>query len=252
MLGDRLHPLIRMHEADGLPFRVLSSSGPHRGRPFVLVHGIGASHRYLARLHAELARESEVHSIDLPGYGGVPKPHGDPDVATMAAALATVLDELGLSGAVVVGHSMGVQWVTELAILRPDLVHRVVLIGPVTDDRHPSLVAQAVALGRDTLGETPVVNATVFSDYLRCGPVYFLAQSRHMTSYRLDRRVALLPVPALVVRGGNDPIAGLDWCRRLRRRAPEGSRLVIVPGHRHVVQHTAAPAVASAVRDFVG
>jgi len=57
------------------------------GRPaYVLLHGIGVSHRYLARLHLELARGTNrrnvqadagaaaVYSFDLPGFGGTPRP----------------------------------------------------------------------------------------------------------------------------------------------------------------------------------
>jgi pimeloyl-ACP methyl ester carboxylesterase len=217
---------------------------------FVLIHGIGTSHRYLARLHTELSSDADVHSIDMPGFGGVEKPRSNPGIQAMAGALSAVLDDLGVRRAVVAGHSMGVQWAVELAAVRPDLVAAVVLIGPVTDSAHRSLLAQAVALGRDTLGETPVVNATVFTDYLRCGPRWFLKQSRYMIDYPIENRVRRLRMPVLVIRGGNDPIAGTDWCRRLTGAAESG-RFVVVPGHRHVVQHTAPRAVASAIRAFM-
>ncbi|MFC3301072.1 alpha/beta fold hydrolase [Arthrobacter agilis] len=36
---------------------------------FVLIHGIGMSHRYFRRLGAVLAAHGDVHLIDLPGYG---------------------------------------------------------------------------------------------------------------------------------------------------------------------------------------
>lgn len=216
----------------------------------VLVHGIGTSHRYFSRLHRELASDGPVYSLDLPGFGGTLKPSFSPSVREMALMLAGSLDELGVSGAVLVGHSMGAQWVVELALLRPDLVSRVVVVGPVTDSKHRSLAAQSRALAVDILGEPPLTNAVVFVDYLRCGPVYFLAQSKPMVTYPIDERVASLTQPMLVLRGGNDPIASEDWCRRLVARAPTGC-LVTVPGHRHVVQFTAPRAVAGAIRAFV-
>ncbi|MCS5720789.1 alpha/beta hydrolase [Herbiconiux sp. CPCC 203407] len=212
----------------------------------VLVHGIGASHRYLSRLHAELALHGEVHSIDLPGFGGLPKPGHSPSVAEMAKALGAALDLLGVPAGVLLGHSMGAQWVVELAVQRPDRATGVVIIGPVADDRHRSLPAQALALGIDILVEPPDVDVVVLLDYLRCGPAWFLRQSRPMLTYPIERRVADLAVPLLVMRGGLDPIAGIAWCRRLRDRAADG-RLAVVPGHHHVVQHTAPRAVASAV-----
>ncbi|AWB96963.1 alpha/beta hydrolase [Agromyces badenianii] len=233
-------------------FRVLATAAEDASEPctYVLVHGVGVSHRSLARLHEELARTADVFSIDLPGFGGLPKPHGDVDVAGMAAALGDVLDLLGLTNVVLVGHSMGTQWVVELAAARPQLAKGVVIIGPVTDSRHRSLAAQLIALAVDTVGEPPNVNRVVFADYLRCGPRWYLRQTRHMVEYRLDRRVEDLAMPLLVVRGGNDPIAGTEWCRRLRDHAPHGS-LVIVPRNRHVVQYTAPRAVAAAVRAWL-
>jgi pimeloyl-ACP methyl ester carboxylesterase len=228
---------------------VLSSASDSR-QTFVLVHGVGASHRYLARLHRELETDSVVYSVDLPGFGGVPKPPDSPSVNEMAARLARVLDVLGVRDAVLVGHSMGAQWVVELALLRPDLASRVVVIGPVADSAHRTLFAQSRALAVDILGEPPLTNAVVFIDYLRCGPLYYLAQSKPMLSYPIDERVASLSQPLLVLRGGNDPIASDAWCRRLVARAPDGC-LVTVPGNRHVVQFTAPRAVAGALRSFV-
>jgi len=62
--------------------------------------------------------------------------------------------------------------------------------------------------------------------------------------------VAALTLPLLIIRGGNDPIAGQAWARRLRDRATLAS-LVTVPGHRHLVQHTAPRAVALAIGSFL-
>ncbi|MCS5735197.1 alpha/beta fold hydrolase [Herbiconiux daphne] len=257
-MGERLTRDDRRITTGAGVYRVLSSirapdaatSGRPRPHAVVLIHGIGTSHRYLAKLHAEFETAGDVYSIDLPGFAGLPKPGTAPGVAAMAAGLARVLDELGVSDAVLVGHSMGAQWVVELAVERPDLAATVVAIGPVADDRHRTLLAQSAALGLDVLGETPAVNAVVLVDYLRCGPVWFLRESRPMLTYPLEDRVALLTMPFLVLRGGNDPIAGTSWCRRLRDRAPHG-RFVVVPGHRHVVQFTAPRAVAAGIRSFL-
>jgi pimeloyl-ACP methyl ester carboxylesterase len=234
-----------------LHFRVLSS--PRRGPnapPYVLVHGIGVSHRYLARLRRVVSGTDAVHTIDLPGFGGLPKPSVDVSVPEMARALGVVLDRLGLADAILVGHSMGSQWVVELAVQRPDLASRVVVIGPVCDDQRRTVAAQSLALAVDTLGEPLDGNLAVFSDYLRCGPRWYLTQLRHMVSYPIEARTAALTRPLLVVRGGADHIAGLTWSRRLRDSAAVGS-LAIVPGQRHLVQHTAPRAVARAIAAFV-
>jgi len=231
--------------ADGLTFRVLASRGA--GLPaIVLVHGIGVSHRYLARLHDVLAQSRTVYSIDLPGFGGLPKPDRDVDVPTMSRALAEVIESLDAGAVVLAGHSMGSQWVVEVGVQRPDLVTHVVAMGPVTDERHRSVAGQTVALAIDTLGETPTINAIVFSDYLRCGPRWYLTQLRHMLTYPIEDRAASLSAPLLVIRGSRDPIAGLEWCRRLRDRAVTAD-LVEIPRRHHVAQHSAPRAVAAAI-----
>ena len=219
----------------------------HPERPVVvLVHGIGMSHRYLARLHDALLPDAAVVSVDLPGFGGLPTPRGDVDVETMAAGLAEVVASLDAGPVVLVGHSMGTQWAVEVGVQRPDLVSRVVVIGPVTDVAHRSAGAQMRALSVDTLLEPPGTNWIVATDYVRCGVPWYLAQLRPMLAYPIEQRVARLTVPLLIVRGERDPIAGPDWCRLLRDRAPVAS-LVHIPGRPHNAQRSAPRAVAAAI-----
>lgn len=237
----------RMVVHGGLAFRVsMFERTPNDAPAVVLVHGIGVSHRYFTRLYRRLARTHAVACIDLPGFGGTPKPAGDPDVYAMATALGEVIAALRLGRVVLVGHSMGVQWAVETALQRPELVSSVVAIGPVADVKHRTALAQARALVRDTVGEPPAVNVVVLVEYLRCGVHWYLTQLRHMLAYTIEDRIPLLSVPLLIIRGGNDPIAGLRWCRLLRQRATRAT-LVLVPGHRHLVQQSAPRAVASAI-----
>ena len=236
------------HGIGSLRFRTVTTSGP-AGTTFLLVHGIGMSHRYLARLHRSLTARGTVISVDLPGFGGLPKPDHDVDIAEMADALAALLDAVGTGPVVLVGQSMGTQWAAEVAARRPDLARAVVLIGPVADERRRTVLQQAGLLAVDTVREPPRANALVFADYLRCGPFWYLAQLRHMLGYRIENRITRVQVPVLVLRGSRDPIASRTWCRRLSAAA-DGAALIEIPGRVHNVQHTAAGAVASAIRDF--
>ncbi len=204
------------------------------------------SHRYLRGLRRELARSATVLSVDLPGYGGMPKPGRDVDIDTMGAALAVVLRRLRVGGATLVGHSMGAQWVVEAARRDPAVAGCVVLVGPVADERHRTVRAQALALATDTLRESPRVNAIVFSDYLRCGPRWYLTQLRHMIAYPLEDRVRCLQMPLGVVRGSRDPIAGQEWCRRIAAAAPRGA-VAEIAGGAHVVQEHSPAALATEI-----
>lgn len=107
---------------------------PGCARPlFVLVHGIGMSHRYFDRLQDELIEYGDTLILDLPGFGGTPTPGHRMTVGDYATVIGRALDDEGAGGCVVIGHSMGAQFVTELALGRPDLVSRLVLIGPTSD-----------------------------------------------------------------------------------------------------------------------
>jgi pimeloyl-ACP methyl ester carboxylesterase len=241
-------------ESAAQPVAPETIAGAATGAPatVVLVHGIGVSHRYLARLHQVLARTVDTISIDLPGFGSAPHPDRQLTVADHGAFIHDVLDRAGVGRRVLVGHSMGAQFVLEAALQRPEQVPHVVLMGPVVDVRNRTVLRQMLALTKDALlHETPGSNAVVFSDYLRCGPRWYLKQLRVMMSYRTEDRIRRLNPPVMVLRGASDPIATGEWCRVLARRAPAG-KLVEVPGCGHVVQYTGTVQVADAITAFAG
>jgi pimeloyl-ACP methyl ester carboxylesterase len=232
--------------------RVYSLAGPHSksGNPvFVLLHGIGMSHRYYRRLQRILAGHGEVHSFDLPGFGAAAKPDRQMSVAEYAAVIAGALVELGTGPVVVVGHSMGTQFATELALIRPDLVSHVVLIGPVVDSARRSVLLQALALGANSLTESPAGNAIVFTDYVRSGIRWYLTELPVMMSYDLEARLSRLAQPVLVVRGSRDTVAPRPWCQKVAAIAAHGHFLEI-PGKPHIVQHGAATRMAAGILAF--
>ena len=240
--------LARRIDIGDLAFRVITEARAYAADlpTIVLVHGIGMSSRYFARLHEALLPHSRVVSLDLPGFGAMPRPARAVDVETMAAALAEVVASLDAGPAVLVGHSMGTQWAVELGRQRPDLVSRVVAIGPVADVAHRSAAAQARALAVDTFLESPATNWIVSTDYVRCGVPWYAAQLQPMLTYPIEERVRELTMPLLVIRGEHDPIASARWCRLLRDSAPVAS-LVHIPGGPHNAQRSAPRAVAAAI-----
>ena len=151
-------PSVSTLDVGGYELAVSSSVCGPGGPVFVLVHGIGMSHRYLARLLDRLAGSGTVHSVDLPGFGGTARPAAPMTVADGATALGGALDGLGVSGVVLVGHSMGAQFATELAAQRPSS-------SPTSSSSAPSPTraaaprAQALNLTRDALKEPPSGNA---------------------------------------------------------------------------------------------
>jgi len=218
----------------------------------VLIHGIGVSHRYLSRLHHQLAITVDTVSIDLPGFGSTPHPDRQLTVADQAAFIHTVLDDAGVGQRVLVGHSMGAQFVLEAALQRPEMVPHLVLMGPVVDVRRRTVLRQALGLAKDALlYETPASNMVVFTDYVRCWPGWYLKQLKVMMNYPTEDRIRDWRGPVLVLRGSSDPIASGEWCRILAGRAHDG-QLVEIPGSGHVAQYTGTAQVAEAIVRFAG
>ena len=85
------------------------------GRPLLLIHGIGGSHKSWDSIAGALAKQRDVIAIDLPGHGATP---AEPDSGTfkgLADSVGRFIGELGLDGVDIVGSSMGARIVLELA-----------------------------------------------------------------------------------------------------------------------------------------
>ncbi|MET1053316.1 MAG: alpha/beta hydrolase [Mycetocola sp.] len=217
---------------------------------FVLVHGIGMSSRYFRRLASLLSEVGTVYAVDLPGFGRAPRPDRALTIEAGAELLAEYIQANGLSSTVLIGHSMGAQFVVEVAARYPGLLAALVVIGPVVDERAQAPWQQGMRLMRDGLRESPTANWMVSTDYVRSGLRWYLTELPVMLGYRIEERMPLVAVPVLAVRGSRDPIAPEGWVRRLAGLSPRG-RAVTIAGSAHVVQHTAAETVAQTVTDFV-
>ena len=91
------------------------------GAPLVLLHGIGSSRQAWDPVVPALAGHFDVLAVDLPGFGEsrpLP-PRTEPGPAALAAAVAGLLDELGITDPHVAGNSLGGWVALELASIRP-------------------------------------------------------------------------------------------------------------------------------------
>ena len=86
-----------------------------RGKPLLLVHGLGGTSRSWDTISTSLAQAREVIALDLPGHGQTAE---EPDSGTfdgLARSLDNWLKEEGLTGIDMVGSSMGARLVLEMA-----------------------------------------------------------------------------------------------------------------------------------------
>ena len=85
-----------------------------RGRPLVLVHGLGSDSRSWRPVWDRLTAAREVIAVDLPGHGETP-PLDINTIATFTDALEAFLADAGLTEVDLVGSSVGARLVLELA-----------------------------------------------------------------------------------------------------------------------------------------
>lgn len=100
------------------------------GAPLLLLHGLGGDRGIWAPVLDELAASHDVIAADLPGFGASPALPEDPPPSPvrLAAAVAGLLDTLGLDRVHVAGNSLG-GWVA-LELARLGRAHSVCGIAP--------------------------------------------------------------------------------------------------------------------------
>ena len=97
--------------------------------PVLLVHGWCCDHTYFAPQVEHFAgRGHRVVAVDLRGHGKSDKPHQSYTMEVFADDLAWICEQIGLTKAVVIGHSMGGIAAFDLAARYPELTTAVVML----------------------------------------------------------------------------------------------------------------------------
>ena len=126
--------------------------GPE-GQPIVLLNCFTCSLRWWDQLVPLLNEEHRVIAIDLLGHGGSEKPGGGYEIENQSAAIGDALSRLDVTGATVVGHSLGGFVATSLAEQSSDLVDQLVLIDVPAESGDSDLPGTAGAATFPVLGE---------------------------------------------------------------------------------------------------
>jgi len=100
-----------------------------RGSPVVLIHGLGSSGYIEWRYNMEhISERHRVFAPDLPGFGRSEKPRARYGIPYFARFLERYMRGRGLRSAAIVGTSMGGRIALELALEKPSLVRKLVLV----------------------------------------------------------------------------------------------------------------------------
>ena len=229
----------------------------------VLLHCYACSLRWHDRLAPLLARNHRVIRIDLLGHGGSEKPSSGYGITEQADLVAGAMNELGVEGAVVVGHSMGFSVAVALAERSSQLVDRLVNLneGPAEDSCSLPLVAKlayapvlgeamwrvlpdfvvedgyddAFAPGYDPADGFPNpdqlvtdYNAMTFTAFREA----YDANSDYIEAVPLDERVTQSAVPLLSIFGAEDQICEVESSQAAYGAVP-GARITTVDGAGH-------------------
>jgi len=185
--------------SDGIAYREAG-----RSRDVVLLHGLGMSSEYFVHFARALVEHGwSPIAPDLPGFG---ESRNGPAVGPreQGQLLISWADALNIRDAIWIGHSLGCNDAVHVARARPDLVRKVVCIGPLWSSKTPIRLLGALLL--DAFRESFTIFYYVISAYWRCGLWrWFATLRRYEGDLRSDP-----PGDAMMIAGNRDPLPDRD------------------------------------------
>jgi pimeloyl-ACP methyl ester carboxylesterase len=229
------------------------------GPPLLVVHGYLSSHRTWDDVMPALAGQLRVIAPDLPGFGESEKPSPSRYAYTFDAfadSLADVVAALELSRVSVCGHGLGGSVALTLATTYPDLVDRLVLVGPLVYSARLGWMERAAPVPLlGPLAFKQLYGRAIFRRHFRdhydtarvpwpridahfdlfnvpaAREAAFATTRALLDTRAVVARVPRVTVPTLVVWGRADRIAPLTDGRRLARELRGARFEVLEAGH---------------------
>ena len=247
---------LRDFRVDGHTYAVAVAG---KGRPVVLLHGLGGSIYDWRHLLGPLSRSRRVIAPDFLGAGESDKPEGeDYSVAAQARRLRGILDRLNVKKATLVGNSYGGGVALRFAQDWPERVERLVLINSICyPDQVPGYVTLASLPCAETLvGAIPLGKATqwvirgsygtaallsdreietyveeIRAEGRRAALVRTLRHAIPPDTREFESRLKSIRVPALLIWGTKDTTVPVELGRRLEKDLPNAKLVEVEAGH---------------------
>jgi pimeloyl-ACP methyl ester carboxylesterase len=256
------------------------------GLPVVFLHGNGTMLQdfSLSEAFISTAKQNRAIAFDRPGFGYSTRPRARNWTASdQADVLAAALRRLNFAPATVVGHSWGTLVAVALAERHPALVRSLVLLSGYYYPTPRFDAALAVVGATPVIGDilrytlTPLMGLLMLPVTLRvmfapCTlPERFGREFPRLMMLRpwqlraslgdgammlqataeLQKGYSTLEVPTFIAAGGDDRIVD-HWHSNKLHQEMHMSRLQIIPGIGHMVQHSAAEVVTAIINRAIG
>lgn len=249
-------------------------AGPKNAPPLVLLHGIGSGSGSFAFVIPTLAAQYHVIAWDAPGYGGSDcLQKADPAPADYAAALADLLDTLGLERITLIGHSLGALIGGAFAAAYPERVERLILASTAhgharlaAEDRNAKRTARldvftrlgpeahAAERAHKLLGPDASEEAKALGRHnmalLR--PDGYAAAAHCLSVGDLLSDAAQITAPSLVVVGGADATTPPAANRQTAQAIGQNTQCLEIPGAGHACYVDKPDAFLRIVLNFLG
>lgn len=236
--------------------------------PLVLVHGFACTHADWRLQTEHFSGRHPVFAPDLRGHGATHARPADCSIETYGADIAALLEGKDLSGALLVGHSMGCRVVLQAYLNAPGRVAALALVdgsflggaNPVAIENYPKF---ARALFSDMFLSPSELGTEIVERALRLPEAIGAALFPRLVRWdaeNMARALAAVRVPLLVIqstylnaerkRVSLKPGDTSPWLDLVRRLAPQ-ARIEIVPGVGHFPQLEAAREVNNLLAGLV-
>ena len=183
-----------------------------KGPPLVIVHGLLGSPRWWSRVLPGFASRFTVLLIEQIPYAG--------GLESASANLDRLLSYLEISGARLIGHSMGGYIAADLAAEHPSRVDRLVLVNSVGIPFEWGYRRHAVNLAR-ALPQTSLRTLPMSAlDTIRAGPLSLFLGARQAVAADLRPKLPRITCPTLIVWGARDPLVPVAAGQRLAESMP--------------------------------
>lgn len=254
----------------GRPITV-RDAGPRVKEAVLVVNGSAANMLVLDRFITVLSRTRRVIAFDQPGMGRSAATYPTLLVPDLSLLCARLVRDLGVESVTVVGYSFGGAVAEHLALTRPDLVERLVLISAVygaagvpTDPlsglavfaHQTSLQPVTRQAARRAYGGGIARSDAALQAYEHAigsqppDPLSFLGQAIAVSTWTALPWLWAIRCPTLVLSGSQDHVVLATNARILAALIPK-ARLAILPGAGHLLVMDEADEVAERVESFL-